>query len=246
MFRRAPLSPRLVGRLSGWWLSACAAWFLATPPTGAQIKVKTLDDGSRLVYNENEAQRARRTSSRLLPVPERELADLIDHHARRQGLSPQLVQAVMQVESGYNPKALSSKGAIGLMQLMPDTAKLLRVSDPWDPEQNVRGGTTYLRQQMDRFGDMRLALAAYNAGPSAVAKYDGIPPYTETQSYVTKVLGLFEHTPPADLQDFARSEARRRAQAAEAARPQPAGQKVYVTRDANNRLILTTTPPKPR
>lgn len=246
MSRSALLSPRLVGRLSGWCLPACAAWLLSAPAADAQIKVKTLEDGSRLVYNENEAQRARRTADRLLRVPEQELADLIDHHARRQGLAPQLVQAVMQVESGYNRRALSNKGAIGLMQLMPDTAKLLRVSDPWDPEQNVRGGATYLRQQMDRFGDLRLALAAYNAGPSAVAKYDGIPPYTETQSYVTKVLGLYQFTPPADLQDFARSEARRRAQVAETARPQPAGQKVFLTRDANNRLVLTTTPPKLR
>lgn len=246
MSRRALHSPRWVARLSGWWLSACAVGLFGAPPVDAQIKVKTLDDGSRLVFNENQVQRARRTAGRLLPVPEQELADLIDHHARRQGLHPQLVQAVMQVESGYNPRALSNKGAMGLMQLMPDTAKLLQVSDAWDPEQNIRGGTAYLRQQMDRFGDLRLALAAYNAGPSAVAKYDGIPPYTETQSYVTKVLGLFQFTPPADLQDHARSEARRREKAAEAARPQPSGQKVYLTRDANNRLVLTTTPPKPR
>ncbi|MBV1866814.1 MAG: lytic transglycosylase domain-containing protein [Marinosulfonomonas sp.] len=95
---------------------------------------------------------------------------------------------LVQQESGWNPSALSHKGAIGLAQLMPQTAKVLRV-DAHDPQQNLEGGARYLRQMYDRFGSWRLALAAYNAGPEAVAKYSGIPPYSETQKYVRAILG---------------------------------------------------------
>ena len=102
------------------------------------------------------------------------------------------MQAVVQVESGYNQRARSNKGAIGLMQLMPGTASDLAVADPWDAEQNLRGGTSYLRQMLDRFGDLELALAAYNAGPEAVARFGGIPPYEETRNYVRRILHLFD------------------------------------------------------
>lgn len=91
-------------------------------------------------------------------------------------------------ESGWNPGAVSHKGAIGLAQLMPDTARLLRV-DPNDPIQNLDGGARYLAQQYRAFGDWRLALAAYNAGPGAVQKHGGVPPYAETAAYVTAILG---------------------------------------------------------
>jgi soluble lytic murein transglycosylase-like protein len=115
--------------------------------------------------------------------------DLIVQHAQAQNLRPDLVRAVVQVESGYNPRAVSSKGALGLMQLMPSTAKLLGVRSPFDPEENIRGGTTYLRQLLDRFDDNEeLALAAYNAGPLAVDRYGNrVPPYRETRDYVRKV-----------------------------------------------------------
>jgi len=109
--------------------------------------------------------------------------------ASREGLDPSLLKAVVRAESGFNPQAVSSKGAMGLMQLMPATATALGVSDPFDPRQNLAGGARYLRQQMDRFGDVRLALAAYNAGPAAVARYGGVPPYTETQNYLAAILG---------------------------------------------------------
>ena len=113
---------------------------------------------------------------------------IIDDHARAQGLSPVLVRAVIEAESAFNPRAVSRVGAMGLMQLMPGTAKDLGVADPFDPVQNIRGGTTYLRTLLDRFdGDVRLALAAYNAGPGAVERYDNVPPYRETRNYVAKI-----------------------------------------------------------
>jgi len=114
---------------------------------------------------------------------------LIQEHARRHSLRPELVRAVIQVESGFNPRALSPKGAMGLMQLMPATARDLGVMNAFDPDDNIRGGTRYLRLLLDKYdGDERLALAAYNAGPGAVDKYGRqVPPYRETVKYVQKV-----------------------------------------------------------
>lgn len=109
--------------------------------------------------------------------------------AARYGISSHLVDAVAWQESRYNPRARSSAGAIGVMQLMPGTARQLGVSNPHDVRQNVAGGAAYLRQQLERFGNnVPLALAAYNAGPGAVMKYGGIPPYRETQNYVRQIM----------------------------------------------------------
>ncbi len=108
------------------------------------------------------------------------------------GLDHKLVKAVIQAESGFNPAALSPKGAIGLMQLMPETSKLMGVEDPFDPNQNIEGGVRYLRNMLDRFqNNLVLALAAYNAGPKAVERYNGIPPYDETLVYIQRVLRYY-------------------------------------------------------
>jgi soluble lytic murein transglycosylase-like protein len=116
--------------------------------------------------------------------------DYIEVHAASQGVSPDLVRAVIQVESAFNPHAVSPKGAMGLMQLMPATARELGVDNPFVPEDNIRGGVAYLRQLLDRYdSNVELALAAYNAGPGSVTKYGTVPPYRETQDYVKKVTG---------------------------------------------------------
>ena len=127
-------------------------------------------------------------------APAGELDAIIREAAARSGLDPALLHAVIKAESNYNPRCVSPAGARGLMQLMPATAGALGVSDPFDPLQNVLGGARYLRQQLDRFGQVQLALAAYNAGPNAVARHGGIPPFAETQAYVPRVLRYWHQT----------------------------------------------------
>ena len=122
-----------------------------------------------------------------------EINNLISKYSDKNGLDEDFVKAVINQESGFNPNATSHCGAMGLMQLMPSTAQGLGVTNAYDAEQNIEGGTKYLKGLMDRFGnDKSLALAAYNAGPNAVKKYGGIPPYAETQNYVKKVLSKYD------------------------------------------------------
>lgn len=112
--------------------------------------------------------------------------------ANKYRVDPALIKAVIRAESAWNPSAVSTAGAQGLMQLMPGTAERLDVADPFDPYQNIEAGTKYLRMMLDTFnGDIMLAVAAYNAGPGAVKKYKGIPPYAETRSYVKIVLRYY-------------------------------------------------------
>jgi len=116
--------------------------------------------------------------------------DIIDAVAAANDVSPKLVRAVIQVESNFQETALSPKGAMGLMQLMPETARRFDVADPYNPRQNIEGGIKYLRTLLDRFPNVGLALAAYNAGEGAVERFRGIPPYAETQNYVRQILRI--------------------------------------------------------
>jgi soluble lytic murein transglycosylase-like protein len=143
----------------------------------------------RLLVDEDEPRvEVEAGNFRIAPYERADLETVIEEAAARHGVNPHLVRAVVQAESAFNPIAVSRVGAQGLMQLMPDTATRLGVTDSLDPRQNVFGGAKYLSQLLTRFdGNVALALAGYNAGPAKVARYHGIPPYGETRGYVTKI-----------------------------------------------------------
>ncbi len=156
---------------------------------GGEVTVPS-DLVANIVPNEIvEDQGADPAEVRLLP----HLESVIQPAAAKYGLDPNLVAAVIWAESSGDPNAVSKKGARGLMQLMPATARELGVGNVLDPEQNVEGGSHYLRQMLDEHdGDLPLALAAYNAGPDAVREYGGVPPYRETRDYVGKVMRIYD------------------------------------------------------
>lgn len=211
-------------------LTITAALLLAgVLPASGEVRLETRPDGTRVMYNTGTAPRRGSGGWRPAPPPAR-FVELAETYARRHRLDPELVKAVIQVESAYRPRARSRKGAMGLMQLMPETARLLRVRDAYDPEQNIAGGTAYLRRLLDRFdGQIGLALAGYNAGPTAVDRFGGVPPYAETREYVERVLGLYRGDPGFRLAGTVRH-----------------GRPTFVTRDGNGRLLLTTSAPAAR
>lgn len=128
------------------------------------------------------------------PTLEDNWDSLIEKAAKRYQLDPFLIKAVVKVESNFDPYSISHKGARGLMQLMPETAKDCRVDDIFDAEENIEGGTKFLRYLWDIFdGDLKLVLAGYNAGPNRVKKYNGVPPYRETRNYIKKVLFYYSY-----------------------------------------------------
>ena len=135
----------------------------------------------------------------------------MSHASEQTQLDPDLIASVIRAESGFNPHAVSHKGAQGLMQLMPQTASNLGVTNPFDPSANVEGGSRYLRELLDRYNsNLVKALAAYNAGPQRVAQYNGVPPYRETQVYVARIVRDFNRKKIAE-QEAARTSARRAA-----------------------------------
>jgi soluble lytic murein transglycosylase-like protein len=185
---------------------ACGIFLGLAVPVRAQI-ASTLDEKGGLVFVNAEPAKTRRVATQALQpgrpvgsnwlkssetaepaVPPERLERIVQDAAARQHLDPALVKAVIGVESGWNPAALSNKGAQGLMQLIPTTAGELGVGNAFDPEQNVNGGAAYLRTLLDRFhGDLEKSLAAYNAGPGVVERVGGVPNIPETRSYVRKV-----------------------------------------------------------
>jgi len=173
-------------------LAACA---LGAAEAGEEIYYRRDQNGSLVLTNVPD-HRDLRTYSGQRPLAGahsgEEFRDLIWKTSLQHGVRPELVYAVAAVESNFDPRAQSAKGALGLMQLMPETATRFGVSDPFDPVENVVGGVRYLRYLLDLFGgDQRLALAAYNAGENAVQTTRSIPPYQETRAYVAKVLKIF-------------------------------------------------------
>ncbi|SPP65013.1 putative Lytic murein transglycosylase [Nitrospira lenta] len=174
-----------------------AHWLLqGLPAAQAEIYQYIDANGTISLTNVPTDLRYRRIATqpnRLHPVlSERELEPMISRYSRRHQLHPALIRAVIKAESGFDPMAVSRAGAIGLMQLMPQTAIRLEVRDLYDPEDNIGGGTKYLRQLLDRFrGNLPLALAAYNAGEHTVDRYRGLPPIDETRQYVRKVIRYY-------------------------------------------------------
>lgn len=170
-----------------------------------EIKAKTPNRGGNTAAVQSPAQNTQRTKGEEKPVSatggtntlplsvpqDSTYLPAIEAAAGKYGVDPKLVSAVAEVESGYEQGAISATGAVGVMQLMPETAESLGVN-PYDAAQNIDGGAKYLKQMLDTFGgDVRKAVAAYNAGPEAVREYGGVPPYSETQQYVSSVLDLY-------------------------------------------------------
>jgi len=117
---------------------------------------------------------------------------IINRASRRHGISFPLLKAIIKVESNFNPRAVSKKGAKGLMQLMPENIRILKIKDPFDPSENIMAGARYFKELLDRFnGKVQLTLAAYNAGPNRVDRYQRIPPYKETENYIQKVMAYY-------------------------------------------------------
>jgi soluble lytic murein transglycosylase-like protein len=184
-----------------------AAALLAVPVTAKAQIYTWRDEAGNLVLSDKakhpDAQTYHVTRAGLFrttrPVSRRAMQfdGLIEEHATANAVNPALVKAVIQAESAFNPRARSHKGAMGLMQLMPSTAAELGVRDPYDPVENIRAGVIYLKQLLVKYADnVSLALAAYNAGPTAVARYGTVPPYRETRNYVEKVRKAAD-APPA-------------------------------------------------
>lgn len=186
---------RLAAELRGGSASFAAALAQAGAPTGAQSQTSgQVAVGQASIPQTAFASYGATTSPGASPgtgaQQGAQYSPLIEAAAARNGVDPAVLRGLIQQESGFDPSSRSSAGAVGLTQLMPSTAASLGVSDPLDPAQSIEGGARYLGEMLRRFGgNVEEALAAYNAGPGAVQQYGGVPPYAETQQYVSKVLG---------------------------------------------------------
>ena len=182
------------------WAVLCAAGGLLVVSGGLRADVKLIRkaDGGAVIFNSIGSgwRIGGKSPSDAFLLARRDAAtafdDTIRRHAERERVDPRLVKSVMLVESNFNPKALSPKGARGLMQLMPGTARRYGVQNSWDPHENIRGGTAYLSDLLGMFdGDIVRTLAAYNAGEGAVQRYRGVPPYAETREYVRRAMLVY-------------------------------------------------------
>ncbi len=173
-------------------------------PVQAEKIVAMVDEHGHTIYvnapdDSNSAQPGRnfRPVKSVYAIPPAEVDQVVVKAAADKQVDPKLVHSIIQVESGYDPNAVSRKGAMGLMQLIPDTARRFGVNNPFDPVQNVQGGVTYLKYLLDMFkGDVTLSLAAYNAGENSVLRSGGVPAFRETQDYVRKVNSLYSGEVP--------------------------------------------------
>jgi hypothetical protein len=173
--------------------------------------------------------------------PPAQIQQLVEKSAKAHNIDPLLVQSVIQVESNYNHYAISPKGAEGLMQLMPGTARMLGVSNSFDPAENIEAGVKYLRYLQGVYQDDRLALAAYNAGPKAVDRYKGAPPYAETQDYVNQVGKRYRTAKEVEAVAKNAAQAAAAARASEIERPaEEQHPKLEQSIDQNGRLVLRT------
>lgn len=194
---------RQPGAISSWSGGGVAVFFftaILSLPVSAQAEIYQFVDANGIVSLTNvpSDSRYRRidldSTSLRATLSEKELERVIVRHSRRHRLHPALLRAVIKAESDFDPMAVSRAGAVGLMQLMPQTAVRLDVRDLYDPDENIGGGARHLRYLLDRFhGNLPLALAAYNAGESRVERYRTLPPIDETRRYVSKVLRYYRH-----------------------------------------------------
>ena len=177
---------------------AAAIWFSLPVPSQAQI-ASYVDEHGKVIFVNGDSPKRKSESTISSPSPAQSASPPGDHldqivqkAAERHNLDPALVKAVISTESGWNPTAISRKGAVGLMQLIPETAERFGVGNAFDPAQNVEGGTSYLKELLDHYnGDLTKSLAAYNAGQRAVDQSGGIPAYPETERYIQKVTDAY-------------------------------------------------------
>lgn len=180
--------------------------------TEAQVRVIVRPDGTKMISNYGSTGKLSSLAWLARQRDRRSPYDaIIERHADQFNVNPTLVRAVIQVESDFNPRCVSRKGAQGLMQLIPETARRYGVRNSFDPEDNIRGGVRYLADLLAMFNDdLPQVLAAYNAGENAVIRHSGIPPYSETRTYVTRALTVFYGHPYGQAESFAGDPKRRK------------------------------------